>query len=52
MRMGVMNTKALVRPAGDTIVKASRKYIHYKKSSLIPPRKSTRLKSDLFDSAI
>ncbi len=40
MRTGVTNTKALVRPADDTIVKASR---NASISSPIPPRKSTCL---------
>lgn len=49
MWTGSMNTKALVRLAGDAIfIKASKKYIHYKEFTDTSEKKV----SDLFTSAI
>lgn len=49
MRTGSMNTKALVRSAGDAnFIKACKKYIHYKEFTDTSEKKV----SDLFTSAI
>lgn len=52
MWTGSMNTKALVHPAGDAIVKASKNYIHYKEFTHTSKKKSTRFTSNLFTSGI